>query len=84
MGREAGVDRVACEVMDGAGNSLVLCKSKTHSLRKGVHAVSSSMPFWVLGGVSDLSKANFLERDSAEPSVVPSERGPLAMQASRG
>jgi hypothetical protein len=78
--RETGVARVAWEVIDGTGNSLVLCQSKTHSLRAGVHAVSSTIPFWVVGGESDLREENFLARESAERPVAPSERGPLAMQ----
>jgi hypothetical protein len=44
----AGVG-VGSGVLGITGKYLVLCQSKTHSVREGVHAVRSSEPFWVTG-----------------------------------
>ena len=67
---------------DTAGNSLVLCKSKTTSVREGLHAVISGV---LVGGVGVAWRdANFLERVSADRSAAPSASGPFAMHGRRG
>ncbi len=75
---------VVVDAVGGAGNSRVLCQSKTISLREEDQAVRSSVPFWVLGGSSDARDANFLESVSAERSAAPSASGPLAIHGNLG